>query len=91
LGPLISMASVLIFSARFFIYRVNLVGEEYVGLGSDFDGLGNSLPNQLKDTSTYVNLIEGLLRRKHSKKTIEKICYKNFFRVWEANLRNHQT
>ena len=72
-------------------YIIDLVGEDYVGFGSDFDGLGNSLPNKLKDTSTYVNLIEGLLKRKHSKETIEKICYKNFFRVWGANLQNHQT
>ena len=33
-----------------------LVGVEYVGLGSDFDGVGDSLPTGLKDVSYYPNL-----------------------------------
>ena len=69
----------------------NLVGDDYIGFGSDYDGLGNTLPNNLKDVSTYVNLLEGLINRGYSKESIEKICYKNFFRVWDANLQNHQT
>lgn len=68
----------------------NLVGDDYIGFGSDYDGLGNSLPQNLKDVSTYVNLIEGLIRRGYSEKSIEKICYKNFFRAWNANLQSHQ-
>ena len=69
----------------------NLVGDDYIGFGSDYDGLGNTLPNNLKDVSSYVNLLEGLINRGYSKESIEKICYKNFFRVWDANLQNHQT
>ena len=68
----------------------NLVGDDYIGFGSDYDGLGNTLPNNLKDVSTYVNLLEGLINRGYSKESIEKICYKNFFRAWNANLQNHQ-
>ncbi len=68
----------------------NLVGDSYIGFGSDFDGLGNSLPSKLKDASDYVNLIEGLIERGYTKESIEKICYKNYFRVWDANLQNHQ-
>ena len=68
----------------------NLVGDDHIGFGSDFDGLGNTLPNKLKDVSDYPNLIEGLLDRGYSKDSIEKICYKNLFRVWETNLQNHQ-
>ncbi len=68
----------------------NLVGDDHIGFGSDYDGLGNTLPNNLKDVSTFVNLIEGLIRRGYSKESIEKICYKNFFRVWNSNLQNHQ-
>ncbi len=67
----------------------NLVGINYIGLGSDFDGLGNSLPNKLKDVSSYPNLIEGLLVRGYSREDIEKICYKNFFRVWEINQKGN--
>jgi membrane dipeptidase len=62
----------------------NLVGIDYLGLGSDFDGVGDSLPTGLKDVSMYPNLIAELLKRGYSKEDIEKICYKNVFRVWEA-------
>lgn len=63
---------------------VALVGVDYVGLGSDFDGVGDSLPTGLKDVSMYPNLIAELLKRGYSKEDIEKICYKNVFRVWKA-------
>lgn len=65
---------------------VNLVGVDYVGLGSDFDGVGNSLPNRLKTAADYPKLIEELLNRGYSNEDIEKICYKNVFRVWDAVL-----
>ena len=66
---------------------VNLVGIDYVGLGSDFDGVGNSLPNKLKTAADYPKLIEELLKRGYSEQDIEKICYKNVFRVWDAVLQ----
>lgn len=62
----------------------NLVGIDYIGLGSDFDGVGDTLPTGLKDVSMYPNLIAELLKRGYSKEDIEKICYKNVFRVWNA-------
>lgn len=65
-------------------YVKNLVGIDYVGLGSDFDGVGDSLPTGLKDVSMFPNLIAELLKRGYSKEDIEKICYKNIFRVWNA-------
>lgn len=61
---------------------VKLVGIDHVGLGSDFDGVGDSLPLGLKDVSTYPNLIAALLKRGYTPEDIEKICYKNVFRVW---------
>ncbi len=60
----------------------NLVGIDYVGLGSDYDGVGDSLPKGLKDVSQYPNLIVELLKRGYSEEDIAKICYKNTFRVW---------
>ena len=60
-----------------------LVGIDHIGLGSDFDGVGDSLPTGLKDVSMYPNLIHELLRRNYSEKDIEKICYKNVWRVWK--------
>lgn len=63
---------------------VKLVGIDHVGLGSDFDGVGDSLPLGLKDVSTYPNLIAELLRRNYTEGDIAKICYKSVFRVWNA-------
>ena len=63
---------------------VEIAGIDHVGLGSDFDGVGDSLPEGLKDVSMFPNLIEELLRRGYSDEDIEKICYKNVFRVWQA-------
>lgn len=63
---------------------VKLAGIDHVGLGSDFDGVGDSLPTGLKDVSQYPNLIAELLRRGYSEEDIAKVCYKNVFRVWRA-------
>lgn|SRR5690606_25224343 len=63
---------------------VRIAGIEHVGLGSDFDGVGDSLPDGLKDVSQFPNLIAELLRRGYTKKDIERICYKNVWRVWNA-------
>ena len=62
---------------------VKLVGIDFVGLGSDFDGVGDSLPTGLKDASMYPNLIAELLKRGYSEQDIEKICGKNLLRVWK--------
>jgi membrane dipeptidase len=61
---------------------VKLVGIDYVGLGSDFDGVGDSLPEGLKGVSQYPNLIYELLKGGYSEKDIEKICSGNILRVW---------
>ncbi len=61
---------------------VEVAGIDYVGFGSDYDGVGDSLPKGLKDVSTYPNLIYELLKRGYSEEDIAKICYKNTFRVW---------
>lgn len=60
---------------------VKIVGIDYVGFGSDFDGVDN-LPIGLEDASKYPGLIHELLRRGYTSEDIEKICYKNLFRVW---------
>jgi membrane dipeptidase len=61
---------------------VKLAGIDHVGFGSDFDGVGNTLPTGLKDVSQYPNLIYALLKRGYSEQDIAKICYQNTFRVW---------
>lgn len=59
-------------------------GTDNVGFGSDFDGVGDSLPTGLKDVSQYPNLIYELLKRGYTEEDIANICYKNVFRVWRA-------
>lgn len=66
----------------------SLVGIDHIGIGSDYDGLGDSLPMGLKDVSSYPNLIYELLKRGYSREDIEKICYKNVWRVWNKVLSN---
>ena len=62
---------------------VEIAGIDHVGFGSDFDGVGDSLPIGIKDASQYPNLIFELLKRGYSEEDIEKICFKNVWRVWK--------
>jgi membrane dipeptidase len=64
-------------------YVKELIGVEHIGIGSDYDGVGDSLPVGLKDVSTYPNLVQGLLDRGYSEKEIEMILGGNFMRVWQ--------
>jgi len=61
---------------------VELVGIDHVGLGSDFDGVGDNLPHGLKDVSCYPNLIGELLKKGYTEDDVRKICAENFLRVW---------
>lgn len=61
---------------------VKIAGVDHVGFGSDFDGVSGMLPVGLEDVSKYPDLIYILLKRGYSEEDIEKICYRNVFRVW---------
>ncbi len=65
-----------------FDHVVKLTSVDNVGIGSDYDGVGDSLPTGLKDVSTYPNLIEGLLDRDYSVEEIRRILGGNLLRVW---------
>ncbi len=65
-------------------YIINLVGVDYVGLGSDFDGI-NLTPLQLDDVTTYPLITKALVEKGYSKKDINKILGGNFLRVLKAN------
>ena len=62
----------------------DLVGVEHVGLGSDFDGVGDSLPEGVKSVADYPNIVAGLLARGYSDSDVEKILGGNLLRVWSA-------
>jgi membrane dipeptidase len=63
---------------------VALTSVDAVGIGSDYDGVGDSLPAGLKDVSSYPNLVRGLLERGYSEEDVRKILGENLLRVWSA-------
>ncbi len=65
-----------------FEHVINLVGTEHVGIGSDFDGVGDSLPEGMKDVSYYPALIEALLKREFTVDNVKAIMGGNLMRVW---------
>ena len=65
-----------------FEHVIGLVGAEHVGIGSDFDGVGDSLPEGMKDVSYYPALIEALLKREYTVDNIKAIMGGNLMRVW---------
>ncbi len=62
---------------------VKVAGIDHVGLGSDFDGVGDSLPVGLKSVADFPNIIYHLLKRGYSEADIEKILSGNVLRVWQ--------
>lgn len=64
-----------------------IAGIDHVGLGSDFDGVGDSLPTGLKDVSMYPNLIARLLAAGYSEGDVAKVLGGNLLRVWRENER----
>ncbi len=68
---------------------VKLTGStQHVGIGSDFDGVGDSLPTGLKDVSQYPNLIYVLLKRGYNESDIANLMYRNVWRVWQKTVDN---
>lgn len=65
-------------------YIVKLVGTDYVGIGSDFDGI-NLTPQGLDDVSTYPLITKALVERGYNQQEINKILGKNLLRVLKAN------
>lgn len=67
-------------------YILKLVGDDYVGTGSDFDGV-SSVPVGLDDVTKYPLITEELIKRGYSKKFIKKILGGNVLRVMKANFK----
>ena len=60
---------------------VERLGDDKVGLGSDFDGA--TMPEGVRDVSLLPNLIEAMRARGYDDATIRKIAYGNWLRVME--------
>jgi membrane dipeptidase len=65
-------------------YAVKLIGIDHVGIGSDFDGVDGELPDGLRTTADYPNLVAGLQARDYSDTDIRKILGGNMLRTWAA-------
>jgi membrane dipeptidase len=63
-------------------YVVKLVGVDYVGIGSDFDG-GGGLADCV-DVADFPKITDELINRGYSEQDIHKIWGGNFMRVFEA-------
>lgn len=70
------------------IHIINLVGVDYVGLGSDFDGI-TSAPIGLDDVTSYPLITNALMKKGYSKEDINKILGENLIRVLKANETNN--
>ncbi len=62
-------------------YLINSVGEDGVGLGSDYDGISNT-PQGLEDASTFPRIVKGLQRRGVKDSVIRKVMGENFYRIF---------
>jgi membrane dipeptidase len=65
-------------------YIIKLVGVDYVGIGSDFDGI-ESPPLELDDVIKYPLITKALVEKGYSKQDIAKNLGGNFLRVLKAN------
>ena len=64
-----------------FEHAAKVAGVDHVGLGSDFDGVSDQLPEGMEDISKIPNLVAGLRERGFSDEDIQKILGGNTLRV----------
>ena len=65
-----------------FEHIVNLVGDEHISFGSDFDG--TDIPAFIRDAEGLVHIFREMQRRGWNDARIERIANGNFLRVAEA-------
>ena len=66
-----------------FDYVAKLVGVDFVGIGSDFDGISIT-PLEMDDVTFLPNITRELLNRGYSEVDVKKILGENFLRVLRA-------
>ena len=73
--------------AEHIAHIANLVGVDYVGLGSDFDGLDeNEIPTDLKNIGQIDKLVQELKKVGFQEDEIEKIMGRNWIRTLEISI-----
>ncbi len=68
-----------------FVYIADLIGVDYIGLGSDFDGIKSTLP-VLNSIEKLPILTAGLFKKGFSKEEVAKILGGNFLRVLQETI-----
>ena len=69
-------------------YAVKLVGADYVGLGSDFDGA--YMPHGMEDASHLPQITSALLKKGYSEENIQRILGGNMLRLMQDVQSNAQ-
>lgn len=64
---------------------MSLGGENSIGMGSDFDGVDNNLPEGIKGCEDMYKIFDRLLALNYTDEQIEKISHKNFERIFGGN------
>jgi microsomal dipeptidase-like Zn-dependent dipeptidase len=62
-------------------YMLEHVGEDGVGIGSDFDGA--RMPSGIASAAGLQNLVAAMRTRGFAERLIEKVCFRNWLRVLE--------
>ena len=65
-------------------HALELVGEDGVGIGTDYDGGGDETNLVIPEPSRMNELWEALDKRGVAKRTLEKIAHDNFLRLLSA-------
>jgi membrane dipeptidase len=73
--------------ADHFDYVKKLIGVDYIGIGSDFDGIDYFISG-LEDVSKYPGLLIELARRGWTETELRKITGENFLRVFDHVEKN---
>jgi len=71
--------------AKHVLHAINIGGEDCIGLGGDLDGIGQT-PAGLETVVDYRKFIPLLHEAGLTDQQIEKVCYKNFVRVFSEVL-----
>ena len=69
---------------RHISYIGEMIGWDYVGIGSDYDGMGDQTPRGLESVSNFPDLVKGLLKEGVGDRDVSKVVGGNLLRVWEA-------
>ena len=64
-------------------YIISMIGDDHVGLGSDFDGI-SLVPKGIEDASRMPEITRVMMERGYHPQRIRKILGGNFMRVFRA-------